>query len=454
MDDRRFDQLVRSLAQPGSRRTLIKGLLGIGGIAAVGSIAFEDEVRAARRPTPTPKPVTCPGQQVPCDTGCCCPGDATPCGAECCPNSQATCCDGACCYGACYGDGLCCEGGNPVCSVDGCCSGVCVDNGQHCCRPAAVCGDACCHDTERCCTAGLGAPVCRPAGACCVDADCIGGICDRGTCIPYTSTPQPTATDTPTNTPVPPTSTPTDTPTNTAVPPSNTPTDTPTLTPSNTPTDTPSPTPSNTPMPPQVDVAVTPGCFPQAIVSNFPPNYSIPEVRFLAKRADGTEFSLGTYAHQFTTDSQGNVLATGTAPIVNSAVQVRATASIGATVYTSAFIQKTCSITPTPSNTPTLTPTATVGPPQLTIVFTPGDGGQCQMAVELTNFRPSTRYNADLLLAPPDDHSNPIPYETRSGTTDASGFVRIPFLYTSGPNFLDVQVAVGAVSTDWTAVSC
>ena len=61
---------------------------------------------------------------------------------------------------------------------------------------------------------------------------------------------------------------------------------------------------------------------------------------------------------------------------------------------------------------------------------------------------------ADLLLAPPGDHSQPIPYETRSGTTDANGFVGIPFLYTSGPNFLDVQVAVGALSTNWTAVAC
>lgn len=56
-----------------------------------------------------------------------------------------------------------------------------------------------------------------------------------------------TATNTPTNTPVPPTNTPTDTPTNTPVPPTNTPTDTPTNTPTDTPTNTPTDTPTNTP---------------------------------------------------------------------------------------------------------------------------------------------------------------------------------------------------------------
>src|SRR5688572_17275114 len=63
--------------------------------------------------------------------------------------------------------------------------------------------------------------------------------------IPPTDTP----TDTPTNTPVPPTDTPTDTPTNTPVPPTDTPTDTPTNTPV-PPTDTPTDTPTNTPVPP------------------------------------------------------------------------------------------------------------------------------------------------------------------------------------------------------------
>lgn len=438
MDDRRFDQLVRSLARPGSRRALIKGLLGLGGIAAVGSVALEDEVRAARRPTPTPNPVTCPGQQVPCATGCCCPGGAAPCGAECCPNGQATCCDGACCYGICYGEGLCCEGGTPVCSVDGCCSGVCVANGQFCCRPAAVCGDACCRDTERCCTTGLGAPVCRAAGACCTDAECIGGICQDGICIPYTSTPQPTATDTPTNTAVPPTSTPTDTPTNTSIPPTNTPTDTPT----------------NTAIPPAVGVAITPTCFPQAIVSNFPPNYSIPEVRFLAKRADGSEFSLGTYAHQFTTDGDGNVIATGTAPIVNSAIQVRATASVGADVYTSGFITKTCSITVTPSTTPTSTPTATPAS-SAQVVFTFSTVTGCKAGASLSHFPPTTNYLVEIWYRSLSRGNQGGLYKSMSVTTDANGAASVAPGAAEINKFtdFDVQVRViGSITSDWVRV--
>ncbi len=48
MDDRRFDALTRALGRDVSRRTLIKGLLGIGGLAAVSSAVFDD-TDAARR---------------------------------------------------------------------------------------------------------------------------------------------------------------------------------------------------------------------------------------------------------------------------------------------------------------------------------------------------------------------------------------------------------------------
>ena len=63
MDDRRFDSLTRALAQGTSRRTLIKGLLGLGGIAAAGVVVRnEGPAEAAVRRTPTPTPVRCPGQ--------------------------------------------------------------------------------------------------------------------------------------------------------------------------------------------------------------------------------------------------------------------------------------------------------------------------------------------------------------------------------------------------------
>jgi hypothetical protein len=41
MDDRRFDHVTRSLAQTGSRRKLIKGLLGLGGPAVIGGMVHQ-----------------------------------------------------------------------------------------------------------------------------------------------------------------------------------------------------------------------------------------------------------------------------------------------------------------------------------------------------------------------------------------------------------------------------
>lgn len=220
MDDRRFDHFTRSLATVGSRRTLIKGLLGLGGLTAVGSIVRQDEVRAAARPTPTPKPVQCPGSQTWDGTTCVC-ATGTKCGPACCTGASQ-CCDNACCNGTCYGEELCCPTGQLVC------------NGQ-----------------------------CLPPGGCCSDADCSGARCLSNVCVPYTptstptNTPEPptqTPTDTPTNTTVPPTQTPTSTPTNTPVPPTDTPTDTPTNT-AVPPTQTPSDTPTNTPTPPRSTVS-------------------------------------------------------------------------------------------------------------------------------------------------------------------------------------------------------
>ena len=64
MDDRRFDSLVKSLAGGASRRAVLKGLLGLGGAAAVGGTLLEGPAEAARRPTPTPTPLRCPGNQT------------------------------------------------------------------------------------------------------------------------------------------------------------------------------------------------------------------------------------------------------------------------------------------------------------------------------------------------------------------------------------------------------
>src|SRR5262245_1585574 len=64
MGDRQFDSLVRSLAEIRNRRSVLKGILGVG--ASIGAAsAMVREVDAARRgfsgptfPTPTPAPCT------------------------------------------------------------------------------------------------------------------------------------------------------------------------------------------------------------------------------------------------------------------------------------------------------------------------------------------------------------------------------------------------------------
>lgn len=82
MDDRRFDSLVRSRAAGGSRRQLLKGMLGLG--AVVGGVAASGaEVDAKRREEP------------PCTSWVCqllgrCRGR----GDRCTSNSQ--CCSGRC----------------------------------------------------------------------------------------------------------------------------------------------------------------------------------------------------------------------------------------------------------------------------------------------------------------------------------------------------------------------
>jgi hypothetical protein len=64
MEDKRFDSIARQLGSGSSRRSVLKGLLGIGGVATVGLIDH-GQTEAARRgyagpfgpPTPTCTPV-------------------------------------------------------------------------------------------------------------------------------------------------------------------------------------------------------------------------------------------------------------------------------------------------------------------------------------------------------------------------------------------------------------
>ncbi len=226
MDSGTFDSLVKSLAAGRSRRSVLKGLLGFGSAAAVGGILAESGADAARRPTPTPKPVTCPGSQHWDGSACVCTSGET-CGSACCLIGSE-CCDGACCFGHCYGEerccsydnwcdaaGECCPDGATCCGEQGCivieegdcgCDGACPDGfaccGSQCCAIGFCAGETCCalgvcgeqcltNEGDECCA---GAPYDPDEASCCdgtiVDGaeccatddcddgfECCGGVC-------------------------------------------------------------------------------------------------------------------------------------------------------------------------------------------------------------------------------------------------------------------------------------
>ena len=153
LHDPKFDSITRSLASGLSRRTALKALGTIGGAALAG--LGGRTANAARRPTPTPKPVRCPGQQIWDGYECVCQSGET-CGPDCCP-AGSTCCDNACCYGVCYGEELCCPSSQEWCPV----SGECCPDGWTCCPDVG----------------------CLAPGSCCSDADCPRDTCGASTCL-------------------------------------------------------------------------------------------------------------------------------------------------------------------------------------------------------------------------------------------------------------------------------
>lgn len=126
MDDRRFDAITQAIAVRTSRRQLLAAMIGL------GAAGFGRPAGAARRPTPTPQPVTCPGSQIWNGSECGCQTGTT-CGSDCC-GQGSVCCDGACCDGSCYGEELCCPPGSIV--VDGACF-------VHCAGEMLTCPEAC-----------------------------------------------------------------------------------------------------------------------------------------------------------------------------------------------------------------------------------------------------------------------------------------------------------------------
>ncbi len=215
MDDRRFDAFARRLASASNRRQVLRGLLGFGSAMAATSL---DRAEAARRPVPTPKPVSCPGEQTWTGNACTCPDGKVKCGPACCAPGVTECCDNACCFGSCYGEELCCPTGmivcNGVCRDWACCAdsdcpeqSICDPETHTCqCIPDCTgkscgddgCGGRCgiCGELQTCsngvCVCAAGAIFCEEAcrdWKCCSNDDCPeNSVCDPEThsclCVP------------------------------------------------------------------------------------------------------------------------------------------------------------------------------------------------------------------------------------------------------------------------------
>ena len=156
MDDRRFDSLTRALASGRSRRSLLKGLLGLGGSAAAVTLV-SDDADARRRGRINPQP---PTTTPPPSTTTAAPCNGTPCGLDCC-NDPLECCGGECCA-----DGY-------SCLTQLFPEGPFVEE-ETCCRNDLICDTAttkCCNDDERCCTRD-GISYCIPLDGCCFPEEC------------------------------------------------------------------------------------------------------------------------------------------------------------------------------------------------------------------------------------------------------------------------------------------
>ncbi len=153
MDEPRFDSIARSLAPGLSRRTVLKLLGALSGAAVAGLEG--GPANAARRPTPMPKPISCPGRQLWNGHECVCQTGEL-CGPDCCPDGS-TCCDNACCYGTCYEEERCCPLSQAWCPI----SGECCPEGWSCCPQFG----------------------CLAPGSCCSDADCRSEMCAESTCL-------------------------------------------------------------------------------------------------------------------------------------------------------------------------------------------------------------------------------------------------------------------------------
>lgn len=201
MDDRRFDAITKALAKAGTRRRLLRSLVGtaLGGLLArAGPIAAADRRRNGGGEQPRPdnrRPVGAAQDgeggelAAPNRGGGRCSRLNQKCGkdAKCC-NGQSLACKGKRCRckagtvpqgGSCVPVPAACPSGQKRCA-----DGRCVVQNL-CCEDDECPGELECQDDNRCrCPSGqkqCGATVCIPVNQCC--GGCSGGkTCQNGTC--------------------------------------------------------------------------------------------------------------------------------------------------------------------------------------------------------------------------------------------------------------------------------
>lgn len=215
MDGNRFDHLARSLADPQSRRSLLRGLAGALAAGTLGSRAASAQSDCPPGQTPNRKgDCRCPAGTDACSDGCydlkrdpyncgdCgnyCPGGECRKG-ECRCGSGTELCDGACLSefdyetdpnncgscgnvcpdGACVGGSCCtpdCDG--KACGDDDGCGGACFGS----------CAGACqtCDPFSRICVEDRGA-ICGDGGARCCNGECTACVPHNFICIPDSNT--------------------------------------------------------------------------------------------------------------------------------------------------------------------------------------------------------------------------------------------------------------------------
>lgn len=88
MDDRRFDTISRKLASGASRRVVLRGLLGLGGVAVAAGTELH-RADAARRGFSGPPIIRLPVPSTQCSSDYDCGGDIVCCVGTCCTTGQS-----------------------------------------------------------------------------------------------------------------------------------------------------------------------------------------------------------------------------------------------------------------------------------------------------------------------------------------------------------------------------